>query len=313
LDTAFFQFSPLADSNSEVLHIQVIPPPNQGYRLLCGSESAGGYAEVKVLGFSSLQRCEVEGADTPLTLTFRNGTLNAEQSYTFGVGVLNPGGKPDPNLNYWGVLLKDYQPLTFDGNLRVQGEDLKSVPLRAGQMGWATSAPNVMNTLSLQLRVLHTIFAGSITRIVIGAPQYVRFIEDPAAVTTSPEMPLFTGKPTEISNPPEIAGTVGPLLMLNLDPNSDINENMYTIRFDCSNPGQTPWDNTWSLLVMKNIELEYSHYKVGFVPGQTTPIDIAATVITNSARRSWYGDSTFTSLLRLVLIAMIVPIHRLAL
>jgi uncharacterized protein (UPF0333 family) len=319
LDTAFFQFSPLSDSNSEVLHIQVIPPPNQGYRLLCGSEiSSGGqtgYAEVKVLGFSSLQRCEVEGPDTPLTLTFRNGTLSAEKAYTFGVGVLNPGGKPDPNLNYWGVLLKDYQPLTFDGNLRVQGEDLKSVPLRAGQMGWATSAPNVMNTLSLQLRVLHTIFAGSITRIVIGAPQYVRFIEDPAAVTTNPAMPLFTGKPTEISNPPEIAGTVGPLLMLNLDPNSDINENMYTIRFDCSNPGQTPWDNTWSLLVMKNIELEYSHYKVGFVPGQVTPIDINAVSAknTNSARRTRSGDSTFTSLLRLVLIAMIVPIHRQAL
>merc|ERR1719331_2559029 len=104
-----------------------------------------------------------------------------------GMAFSSKPGKPDPSLNYWGILLQDYTKTTFDGDLHVPGLELKAIPIRAGQLGWVTSAPRVMNTVSMQMRVLHTIAAGSITKIVIGAPQYVRFMEDQSAVSVSPK------------------------------------------------------------------------------------------------------------------------------
>jgi hypothetical protein len=268
-DTGFFDFTPLQSSLSEILHIVFIPPANQGYRLLCtGRES---------LGFSGNVLCESGSPNSNLKLTFSNGTLEAARRYTVGIGILNPGGKPLEENNYWGILLKDNVEKTFDGNLRIPGLELKTIPIRAGSpfLGWLTTKSRVMNTVTMQMRVLHRIPAAMITKFVIGAPYGVRFMEDPNAVKVGPvSLPLYEANPTEVANPSEVPNSAGPLLLLNLDVTQDIADGVYTIQFECSNPGEVVWDNTWSIIVMKDIEVEYSHYNVGFQPGEESPFEV---------------------------------------
>jgi len=267
-DTGFFDFTPLKRSTSEVLYVVIVPPAGQGYRLLCTG--------IQKLGFQGTPLCVSGSVNSQLRLRFDNGTLQSGIRYTLGIGILNPGGKPLQSSNMWGLLLQNHNQKTFDGNLQVQGLDLKSIPIRAGMMGWLVSTPEVMNTVSMQMRVLHTIPAAMLTKIVLGAPYGVRFMEDPGAVKVSPrKLPLYEANPSEVANPSDVPNAAGPLLMLNLDVTQDIAEGMYNIRFECSNPGETRWDNTWSLIVMKDIEVEYSHYNVGFLPGQLSPYEIA--------------------------------------
>jgi len=268
-DTGFFDFTPLKRSTSEVLYVVIIPPPGQGYRLLCTG--------LQKLGFQGTPICTPGSGNSMLRLRFPNGTLEAKVRYTLGVGILNPGGKPIATSNYWGILLQNFAQKTFDGNLQVQGLDLKSIPVRSGIMGWLVSTPKVMNTVSMQMRVLHTIPASMVTKIVLGAPYGVRFMEDPNSVKVTPiPFPLYEANPSEVANPSDVPNAAGPLLMLNLDVSQDIEDGMYNIRFECSNPGTTRWDNTWSLIVMKDIEVEYSHYNVGFEPDQISPYEIAS-------------------------------------
>jgi len=279
-DTGFFDFTPLKRSLSPTLHIVIFPPEDQGYRMLCTG--------IQKLGFKGTPVCTSGPVNSQLKLRFPNGTLEARTRYTLGVGILNPGGKPLAAKNLWGLLLQDEEQKTFDGNLEIQGNELKSIPVRAGTMGWKTSTPKVMNTVSMQMRILHTIPAGMITKIVIGAPYGVRFIEGVPVKVSPTKLPLFEANPSEVANPADVPNSAGPLLMLNLDLTKDVEEKMYNIRFECSNPGQTKWDNTWSLIVMKDIEVEYSHYAVGFEPGQLSPyelgVDQSAYGVTADAR-----------------------------
>jgi len=143
-------------------------------------------------------------------------------------------------------------------------------------LGWLVSTPKVMNTVSMQMRVLHPIPAAMVTRVVIGAPYGVRFMEDPKTVKIGPiSLPLYEANPSEVANPSDVPNSAGPLLLLNIDVSKDIADGMYDIQFECSNPGTTRWDNTWSIIVMKDIELEYSHYNVGFEPGEASPFTVA--------------------------------------
>jgi len=255
--TGFFTFSPVRNSDSEVLYILVIPPPNQGFRLLCTG--------VEKLGFEGTPQCISGAVDQPLELRFGNGTLVAKEQYTFGVGILNPGGKPDNDYNFWGILLKDYAKQTFDGNLRIPGLDLKTMPIRAGVMGWTTSRPRVQNTVAMQMRVLHPIQAGMITKVAIGAPSGVMHLEGTTPTMAPIELPTLTANPSTIA---------GPTLALNLDDTKDVGPGMYNIRFEVSNAGSTHWDNTWSLIVYKDIEVEFSNYQVGYNEDQETPYDV---------------------------------------
>lgn len=255
--TGFFTFAPVRNSDSEVLYIHVIPPPNQGFRLVCSG--------VKKLGFEGTPQCVAGAVDEPLELRFGNGTLVSAEQYTFGVGILNPGGRPANNLNYWGVLLKDYAKQTFDGNLRIPGLDLKTMPIRAGVMGWTTSRPRVQNTVAMQMRVLHPIAAGMITKVEIGAPNGIMHMEGTTPSMAPIELPLLAARPSRIA---------GPTLALNLDDTKDVPVGMYNIRFEVSNAGSTPWDNTWSLIVYKDIEVEYSNYQVGYNEDQESPYDV---------------------------------------
>jgi len=259
--SGFFTFTPVRSSPSAGLTIVVRPPEESGFRLFCTG--------VSPLGFVAMPECSSGAVNEDLSLKFSNASLLAEEAYTFGVQVYNPGGKPLPSKNYWGIMLKDDVGATFDGNLRIQGLDLKSIPMRCNGLGWTTAAPRVLGTVLVQMRALYPIPGGTITRLMIVAPDGIMFNEDPNAVRIIP-LPL----PLNVARPSRVAGD---RLLLNLDQNQDINAGLYNIRFDVSNPNVYPRDNTWSILLEKDIELLFSHVFTGYVQGQTSPFDLAST------------------------------------
>merc|ERR1719267_7695 len=119
-----------------------------------------------------------------------NGTVVKDVSYTFGVGVINAGGKPQASKNFFGLLLKDAQMNTFDGNLRIQGLNLKSLPFRVANMGWSDVQPQSLSTISIKLQVLHFVAAGIVTAIKIISPEGVMY-DDPDSLEVTPEpLPL---------------------------------------------------------------------------------------------------------------------------
>jgi hypothetical protein len=225
--------------------------------------------------------CESGDVDEMMRLKFKNVTLLKKIPYTFGVGVYNPGGKPDRDLNYWGCLLRDNLKETFDGNLRIKGLELKSLPVRVGVMGWSTPEPRVLSMVLIQVRVFYEIPAGTVTAIVIRAPLGIMFKQDSNSVSVRPlELPLREASSTTVA---------GETIHLNLDAAQPVAQGTYNIRFEVSNPGTVALDNTWAVFVKKNLDMEFSHILPGYEPGQVTPVDVAgsggAIATTNSAVR----------------------------
>eukprot|EP00435_Cladocopium_sp_Y103_P068522 s155_g31.t1 len=116
----------------------------------------------------------------PLSLRFNNASLEAGKAYTVGVRVLNPGGPPLTDSNYWGISLQDHTRATFDANLRIPGLELKSIPITCNGTGWTNSDPRVLTIVLIQIRVLHEIPSGTLQRFVVRAPEGIMFNEDPA-------------------------------------------------------------------------------------------------------------------------------------
>merc|ERR1740121_2252888 len=110
---------------------------------------------------------------------------------------------------------------TYDAYLRVPGLELKSMPMRINGMGWTSAAPQLLSTVLIQLRVLHDIPAGTLSEMVIRAPEGVMYSEQQSSVTIVPvSLPLRAGKPTAVA---------GDLLYLNLDDQQVIEERLYNI------------------------------------------------------------------------------------
>lgn len=257
--SGFFTFQPVRPSPSPVISLVITPPPNGGFRLFCTG--------IAPLGFVRMPQCESGGVNDPLTLTFNNASLVASKSYTFGLTVYNPGGPPDPSLNYWGLSIEDYNFKVFDGNLNVPGLDLTSVPLRIYGIGWTSANPKVMATVMIQLRVLHLIPAGSVTVISIQAPEGIMYTEDTSTVRVIPApLPLRVGSAATIT---------GAVLVLKLDTQRDIPAALYNIRFQVINPMTYPSDNTWSVVANKDIDVVFSHVLVGYLPGQISPYELS--------------------------------------
>eukprot|EP00930_Biecheleria_cincta_P035419 TRINITY_DN24361_c0_g2_i1.p1 TRINITY_DN24361_c0_g2~~TRINITY_DN24361_c0_g2_i1.p1 ORF type:complete len:3364 (+),score=509.29 TRINITY_DN24361_c0_g2_i1:80-10171(+) len=267
LASGFFTFTPVKDSPSSVLYIVITPPPNSGFRLRCEG--------VSPLGFVFDPSCRSGDVNEPMTLRFQNASLVKNKAYTIGVRVYNPGGRPNELYNYWGISLQNHIQQTFDANLRVPGLRLTSVRLRCNGLGWQTSRSGVLGTVLIQLRVLHTIEAGIFQKFVIRAPEGIMYNEDPSTVQVLPfELPLRLAIPTQVA---------GDTLTLYLDENSEITVGTYNIRFEASNPTVYPHDNTWSILAMKDIVVEFSHVETGYVEGQESPLSInAASALPNS-------------------------------
>jgi hypothetical protein len=253
----FFTFKPMSASPGAQIYMIFTPPEGRGYNLDC--------TNVQGLAFGTPDRCEATGTDGPLELKFENATILAENSYTIGIGVSNPGGAP-PDGYYWGLLLQDHLRNTFDGNLRIENLILKSVPIRAFAMGWISAEPRVISTVSIQMRVYSEIAPGLVKVVEVQAPSGVMFNEDVDSVKIAPvSLPLTTAQPVQI---------MGDTLRWNLDKSASIEINMYNLRFEVSNPSVYPSDNTWRLRVMKDIEVEFSHVFTGYTQGQQSPFEV---------------------------------------
>jgi hypothetical protein len=53
-----------------------------------------------------------------------------------------------------------------------------------------------------------------------------------------------------------------------------IKKALYNIRFEVSNPSAYPSDNTWTILLEKDIEVLFSFVAAGYVQGQASPLDL---------------------------------------
>jgi len=266
----FFTFIPMSKSPGAVVWFVFTPPEGQGYNLNC--------ADVKPLAFQEVARCESYGVNERLELRLDNATLLAEQSYTIGIGVSNPGGPPAEDT-YWGLLLQDHLRNTFDGNLRIANlEALKSVPIECGMMGWQSAQPRVITAIQIQMRVYFPMKPGLAKLMDIQAPSGIMYNEDVSTVVLFPKpLPLAIAQPIQI---------MGDTLRINFDVAQEIMVGMYNIRFEVSNPGVYPGDNTWRLRVMKDIEVEFSHVFTGYTEGQESPFQVTAqAVAVGEARR----------------------------
>eukprot|EP00927_Polykrikos_kofoidii_P039777 TRINITY_DN34085_c0_g1_i1.p1 TRINITY_DN34085_c0_g1~~TRINITY_DN34085_c0_g1_i1.p1 ORF type:complete len:1924 (-),score=275.54 TRINITY_DN34085_c0_g1_i1:157-5412(-) len=256
--TSFFTFTPMRPSPSPIVFMYFYPPANAGYNLNC--------QDVEALAFKEVGRCESLGLNMPLELRFDNASLIADAAYTVGIGVSNPGGLVLPADNMWGLLLKDFQKQTFDGNLRMPGLLLKSWPVESGLLGWTSPEPRVMSVIVIQIKVHSPMEPGVVKTMEIQAPNGIMFSEDPASVTVAPKpLPLREANPTQVR---------GATLVFNLDVTQAIEARSYNLRFEVSNPGSYPTDNTWSFRVMKDIEIEYVHVFAGYVSGQQSPFEV---------------------------------------
>eukprot|EP00928_Gymnodinium_smaydae_P098801 TRINITY_DN9265_c1_g7_i1.p1 TRINITY_DN9265_c1_g7~~TRINITY_DN9265_c1_g7_i1.p1 ORF type:complete len:455 (-),score=91.85 TRINITY_DN9265_c1_g7_i1:108-1472(-) len=276
----YFTFTPVSYSPSAMIYMEFIPPKDQGYNLNC--------QDVQPLQFQEVTRCSALGVNEPLELKFDNASLLIGQSYTIGIGVANPGGRPLPSMNIWGLLLKDHLKVVFDGNLRIPGLDLKAVPAECGLLGWTSAAPRLLATVSIQLRIHFTMQPGAVKSMLVQAPSGVMFNEDGNTVMITPiSLPLRTAVPTQV---------MGDILRFNLDTNEPIKRGLYNVRFDVSNPSVYPSDNTWGLMLMKDIEVEFSHVFTGYVQGQESPYNVAIVpTAVGGAERRWGGSPARSS------------------
>jgi len=255
--SGFFTFTAVRPSPTTTVHIIVTPPPSSGFRLFC--------TRISPLALIRMPECTSGGVDAALNLKFETG-VQADQAYTFGIHVYNPGGKPLASNNYWGLTLMDHTMQTFDGNLRIPGLELKSIPMRCNGIGWTSAAARVLNTLLVQLKIMQPIPAGTANRLVVMAPNGVMFSESESAVRVVPiPLPLEDARPTRVA---------GDLLIFNLDTNADIRMGIYNIRFEVSNPSVYSSDNTWSIRLEKDIEVLFSFVAAGYVQGQESPLDL---------------------------------------
>jgi len=269
--TGYFTFEPMVQSPSPVVYLYFYPPADAGYKLECEL--------VQPLAFKAVASCQAFGRDEPLELKLDNASLAASMKYTIGIGVQNPGGRPPPSLNLWGLLLKDHLKQTFDGNLRIQGLDLKSVPINLELMGWLTAQPRSLSTIAIQMLVKYTMQPGLVKTIEIVAPKGIMYNENPNTVKVTPlPLPLDGATPTQV---------MGDVLKFNLDLNEAIKAYRYNVRFEVSNPSEYPNDNTWTFRVMKDIEVEFSHVFAGYVEEQDSPFEVvtAAMSAIGSAQR----------------------------
>jgi hypothetical protein len=276
---------------SDVLKISIKPPPNQGYKLECD--------RVQPLGFPELPKpllCVAGETNADLHLTFYQGNISKGGDYTFGIGVLNPGGVPAEDMNYWGVLLSDENSQIFDGNLRINGLALKNMPIIYGAMGWSSSMPQVLATIQLQLRVTSMIGAGLVTAVCITAPNEVMYSRDPSKVKVLPRpLPNVKANPTTVD---------GERLFLNIDEQQPIEVGYYNIRFEITTPGTIPWDNTWTIEVKKGVVVEWSYVVRGFELGEESVFGFAneSNVSGTATRQAALGSGVAIFLLLMYLL-----------
>jgi len=231
---------------------------------------------VKSVSLPQTPLCLSEEADRPLRLELTNSTLKVGKTYTFGVGVVNPGQPPPAALNKWGVMLQDVDLNAIDGNMKVSGLELKSIPLRVTTMGWSSAEAQQMARIMIGMIIFHPISAGTIDEIQIISPEGVMY-SDPSEVKMGPDnLPLLDNQPISIE---------GNKVKIKIKKDTEISPGAYNIQFQVKNPSNLPPDNTWMVFAMKGKLEVLTHVIAGYNYGQKSDVEVAQIAQVSAACR----------------------------
>jgi hypothetical protein len=274
--TGFFSFTPVRELTRRG-YIEVTPPKGLGYQVNCNG--------VKSVSLPQVPLCVSEEPDRPLRLELTNSTLLVGKTYTFGVGVVNPGGPPPADLNKWGVMLQDVDMNAIDGNMKVNALELKSIPLRVTQMGWSASEAQKMARIMIGIIVIHPISAGTFDQILIVSPEGVMY-SDPSSVQMGPDkLPLLDNQPISIE---------GNKVKIKIKKDQNISPGAYNIQFQVKNPSNLPPDNTWMVFAMKGKTEVLTHVIAGYNYGQASDVEVAQIAQASEACRQTYYNAALT-------------------
>jgi len=268
--TGFFTFQPVRPLVRRG-YLEVTAPKGLGYQLNCEG--------VKSISLPQTPICTSEEGDRPLRLELTNATLNSGKQYTFGVGVTNPGAPPAKELNKFGLMLLDIDMIAVDGNMDVDGLELKSIPLRVTRMGWSSAEPQGLARVVISIIALHPIRPETISEIKIEAPAGV-MLSAASEVKIGPDkLPLKEGIPIV---------TEGNYLRLMIRPDKGIDNGGYNIEMQISNPTVLPADNTWKVFALKRNQKIWTHLIPGYIFGQKSEVEVRGIYSVSASYRQDY-------------------------
>lgn len=268
--TGFFSFTPVRELTRRG-YIEVTPP--SGYQLHCRG--------MKTVSLPQTPVCISEEADQPLRLELTNSTLLVGKTYTFGVGVDNPGGAAPEAENKFGVMLQDVDMNAIDGNMKVPGLELQAIDMRVTNIGWSSAEAQKMARIMIGVIVIHPIKAGTIDEIRIVSPEGVMY-SDPMEVKMGPDkLPLLDNQPISIE---------GNKVKIKIKKDKEISPGAYNIQFQVKNPSNLPPDNTWMVFAMKGKQEVLTHVLAGYTFGEKSSVEVAQIAQASaSCRQAYYN------------------------
>eukprot|EP00397_Hematodinium_sp_SG-2012_P000096 GEMP01000096.1.p1 GENE.GEMP01000096.1~~GEMP01000096.1.p1 ORF type:complete len:3237 (+),score=651.26 GEMP01000096.1:50-9760(+) len=256
--SGYFTFRPTRSIEKKG-KIEIMAPADTAYRLGC--------AGVKTVGLPETPICTQGDEGEPLQLELQEYGLDKDAEYTFGIGVTNPGETVPPDKNLFGIKLQNYDGMTIDANMIVQGEELMLIDLEVIGMGWASAAGNYMvgtklGRVKIFVTVQYGIEGGAVTDFVITSPQGTMFadlkqMEVSEALKVDP-VPIINGNQ----------------LTLRLSTGDPIEKGDYQFAFDVKNPSQEADQNTWKFQAFKKERIRLSHVLAGYIYNQPSPFEV---------------------------------------
>merc|ERR1711977_724377 len=170
----------------------------------------------------------------------------------------------------------------IDGNMKVPGLELTSIPLRVTNMGWSSAKAQAMARIMIGVIVIHPIKAGTIDEIRIVSPEGVMY-SDPMEVKMGPDkLPLLDNQPISIE---------GNKVKIRIKKDQEISPGAYNIQFQVKNPSNLPPDNTWMVFAMKGKQEVLTHVIAGYTYGQKSDVEVAAIAQASAAYRQQYHNA----------------------
>merc|ERR1719272_760012 len=161
-------------------------------------------------------------------------------------------------------MLQDVEMNAIDGNMKVPGLELTSVPMRITTMGWSAAQAQQMARIMIGVIVIHPINAGTIDEIRIVSPEGVMY-SDPMEVKMGPDnLPVLDNQPISIE---------GNKVKIKIKKDKTIQPGAYNIQFQVKNPSNLPPDNTWMVFAMKGKTEVLTHVLAGYNYGQKSTVE----------------------------------------
>eukprot|EP00746_Dinoflagellata_sp_MGD_P124956 gnl/MRDRNA2_/MRDRNA2_59633_c0_seq1.p1 gnl/MRDRNA2_/MRDRNA2_59633_c0~~gnl/MRDRNA2_/MRDRNA2_59633_c0_seq1.p1 ORF type:complete len:1560 (-),score=227.11 gnl/MRDRNA2_/MRDRNA2_59633_c0_seq1:327-4619(-) len=263
--TGFFSFTPVRELTRRGF-IEITPPSELGYQLNCQG--------VKPVSLPETPLCLSEEQDKPLRLELTNTTLLKGKTYTIGVGVVNPGAPPPQELNKWSIMLLNLDQNAIDGNAKVDGLELRSIPLQVVHLGWSSAEAQEMARIQIRIIVLHPITAMTIDQIRVVSPEGVMYSDSSTVSIGGDSFPLGDSQPITVE---------GNNLKVRIKRDKPIEPGRYDISFQVKNPTNLPPDNTWMVFAMKGKEEVLTHVLAGYLYGQQSEVNVEAILAVSQA------------------------------